>query len=337
MIKADYPVLCGGTFFTLVLLARKPGTSSRGHTNGEKNNFKEKDVLRALAKIAIPELENDISPSGCSEFKSCKKGLLAVGKTNPQYEYCEAFDERVKNQYTSVLDAMKELVEEYISTNSHVQTGCARRLLDLICKDDSIQHNEIFYTNEHGQALKKDALDGAKLDIYLPALLLGIWHFVVVHRENNTLGAATFENWHRRSSSDSRSRWVFISKIGDAYNGEIRILSERPENSVASGPLESSAGDNTSQSGTPDDADIHIPQSGTAEISVPQGCRICLCCKDWQGQVGRALLALDGIYGGCDALDKRTLSTGSCDQFRPDYGKISQYQMSSIIPKIWKK
>ena len=130
---------------------------------------------------------------------------------------------------------------------------------------------------------------------------------------------------------------MFISKIGEDYKGEIRILSKRPENSVDSGPLESSADDNTSQSGTPNDADSHISQIGTAEIAVPQGCSICLCCKDWQGQVVRALLALDGIYGRCDTLDKRTLSTGSCDQFRPDYGKISQYQMSSIIPKIWKK
>lgn len=337
MAEIEYPVLCGGTFFTLVLQARKPGTSSRNHANGKKNNFQEKDLLEALAKIVIPELEKDIPRSSCSEFKSCKKNLFTVAGVDPQSEYCNVFNERVRTQYASVLGTMEEFAEKYISKEDCIQRCCAKRLLDLICKDDSIQQNEIFYVSEHGQALKEAALAGDKLDIYLPALLLGLWHFVVVHREDNTLGVATFENWHKRNSSDSRSRWVFISKIGDTYNGEICILPKRFEDSVDYGPPEFGSDDNISQSGTPDDADNHIPQSGAAEIAVPQECRICVCCKDWQGQVGRALLTFDGIYGGCDALDKRTLSTGGCDQFRPDYGKISQYQISSIIPKIWKK
>lgn len=336
MTESNYPVLCGGTFFVLVLEARKPGTISRNHVYGQKHIFQEKDMLGALAKIVIPELEKNISRSGCSEFKSCKKNLFDVVVINPQSEYYEAFDKHVKTQYTSVLEAMEEFAEKYISAELEVQKRCAKRLLDLICKDKSIQRNEIFYVRERGQSLKEAALAGDALNIYFPALLLGIWHFVVIHRENNALGATTFENWHEsRSNSNPRSKRKFISKIGDEYKGEICIRAERFEDSVDLGPSESGSDDNALQNGTSDVADTLIP---AAEITVPEDCMVCACCKDWDGNIGRALLSFHGIYGACDAHGNRTLSsTHCCDLFRPDCDKISQYQFYAQIPRIWKK
>lgn len=344
MFETDYPVLCGGTFFTLIMEERKPGTSGRSHVSGIKNNFLEKDMLKSLAKIVSPELEKDISASSCSEFKSCKKSFFTVTGINPRSQCCEAFNERVKTQYAAVLDDMEKFVKNYISAESCAQTRCTKRLLDLICKDDSIQENEIFYIDEYGngQALKQIALARDKLDINFPAFLLGIWHFVVVHRADNTIGAATFESWHKReSSANSKSRKVFISTIGDCYNREICIHTspERFEG-VDSGdfdPSESGSDDSASQSGTPNDASIRIPQIEAAEIAYPQECRICCCCKDWLGSLGRACMSLDGRYGECDALGKRTLSTASCDLFRADHGKISQYQVYSHIPRSWKR
>lgn len=51
----DYPVLCGGTFFTLLLLAKKQSPKARERLAGKENEFSEPNILIGLLKVCYPE------------------------------------------------------------------------------------------------------------------------------------------------------------------------------------------------------------------------------------------------------------------------------------------
>lgn len=105
-------VLCGGTFFYLLLQIKKPGASSKEHTYGTSNAFTESDVLSDLVKAVNPDLAKQISKSTTSNYKNCKNQFDSLlGKTVSQNQprlIIEAFDKRVKEEYTSCLADMEK-------------------------------------------------------------------------------------------------------------------------------------------------------------------------------------------------------------------------------------
>ena len=54
-MASEYPRLCGGTFFTLLLQALKQRKKARQHIAGEHDNLSEVDVLLGLIRVAYPE------------------------------------------------------------------------------------------------------------------------------------------------------------------------------------------------------------------------------------------------------------------------------------------
>ena len=50
MVERTHPVLCGGTFLSLVLESRKPSASRRQRTQGQTDAFLESDVFASLIK-----------------------------------------------------------------------------------------------------------------------------------------------------------------------------------------------------------------------------------------------------------------------------------------------
>jgi len=62
-------------------------------------------------------------------------------------------------------------------------------------------------------------------------------------------------------------------------------------------------------------------------FAVPQDCEICLCCKNWEGNVTDAYRSIQGVEGRCIKWNKTILSiSGSnCENFYPDYGRVANY------------
>jgi len=200
-MEESYPRLCGGIFLVLLLQARQSGNSASNYIEGGKDTFVESDVLMALAKIVVPHLQKKKSlPSRCSEFKKCEKDFYAtVGKVSDKY--FSYFSKHIKNQYKLVLTSMEEIVKDYIALDEDSQIDCVKDLLALICQDKSIKDDDIFYVCEHGLPLKRIAISEGKMDVYFPAFLLGIWHYAVVNRPDNTIGQATFKSWHKEKKA----------------------------------------------------------------------------------------------------------------------------------------
>lgn len=201
MTKNENQRLCGGTFFTLLLQARKPRKGVRERFKGASDGLSETATLIALIKVVVPDyMEPMQSMKGTfkgntSDFKSCKISRSTYLPFGDSAEV-SAFDIRVKTEYRKALAAMSGFVSDFIDSGASTKKDerLVKALLELIDVDDEIDDTQLFYINENGSTITKAALRDVS-DICLQSFLLGIWHFVLVERKDNTLGRATYDLW----------------------------------------------------------------------------------------------------------------------------------------------
>ena len=193
--------LCGGTFFTLLLQARKQRMGVREHYKGMSDGMADPILLMALAEIAIPDYRvPDASmmttvKSATSRYKSCQ----ANGGTYFPFadvSVVASFDERVKNDYCRCLSAMNSYVEDYIDVCGETKKDeyLVKALVEVIASDATIDKNQPFYVCEDGSVQTKAQICAAS-ELCLQAFLLGIWHYIILKVQDNKVGADTYNEW----------------------------------------------------------------------------------------------------------------------------------------------
>lgn len=223
MTNNDYPRLCGGTFFILVLQALRQRMKAREHYKGESDGLKDPNVLVGLIKVINPDYQE---PSGdalkgkTNDFKSCKTSTgqyLPFGNTVE----VEEFDSRVQTAYASALGQMDNFVGQFLETGTAVKKDerLVKALIDLIQQDESIDAEEEFYILETGEKIKKAAL-GDLTTVCLPAFLLGVWHYVVVNRKDNQVGKATYNQWCPPAGGGPRA---YTGRMGRSLTQKIMV------------------------------------------------------------------------------------------------------------------
>ena len=108
MLENKESALCGGTFFTLLLQARKQRTAARKNAVGEKDGLNDSEVLEGLIRVAFPDY---ISPAGrsirthTSSYKACR---LSANEYLPfdKEELIHTFDREIKETFFSPLQRM---------------------------------------------------------------------------------------------------------------------------------------------------------------------------------------------------------------------------------------
>lgn len=215
MSMSEYPRLCGGTFFTLLLQARKQRTKAREHRQGERDGLSDTDMLVGLIKVLYPDY-TEPTPSTIGTFKTNTSDFKACRISNGTYlpfEDTAAFDSRVKNRYASPLRGMCDFVDKFIDvgTSAEKDMRLVRALLELIEADQSIDNEQMLYVRKNGSAMIKASLCD-EVSICLPAFLLGVWHFVLVNRKENTVGRATYDMWCPPNGNAERK---YIGNMGD--------------------------------------------------------------------------------------------------------------------------
>lgn len=270
-------VLCGGTFFYLLLQVKKPGASSKEHIYGTSNAFTESGVLSELVKAVNPDLAKPISKSTASNYKNCKNQFDSLlGKSVPQNQLgliIEAFDNRIKDEYTLCLADMEKFVEKYIVSSSFMLCDFVRAILEIIWEDGSIQSSDLFFVCEDGLPLKEKISAGTELNVYLPAFLLGIWHFIVVNRKDNRIGAAILKSWDEpQNEQDSKN--IFKRIIGQGYCNKISI---KFVDNFDRNDCKSSTG--TVSSGDSSDSGLHVvdQEAGSQNNTVAGSMRRLFC------------------------------------------------------------
>ncbi len=223
-MTSNIPRLCGGTFLTLLLQAVKPHNRSHVTINGGRVSLSNANVFRALIRVFDPTsyLPDDKSfNTMTSKYKNCNK----IGDAYFRYEdaaIVTSFDKEVLMNYHVPLYRMKEFVETYIDIDTPAKgTWLVRALLELIMEDSTISNATSFYTGENGSALTKSQYN-AITDIQIESFLLGVWHFIIMNRNDNTVGKETIESWHTLPKEPNAQR-TFTSKIGEQYRSDLNI------------------------------------------------------------------------------------------------------------------
>lgn len=201
MSKNENPCLCGGTFFTQLLNARKQRIGPRQKYNGESDGLSDPNALVALIKVCSPSyteptpLTFPTFKGNTSDFKNCKVSsgtYLPFGDTGE----VRSFDECVRTNYGEALSRMLAFTDTFLDAEKDIKKDeyLAEALIELISEDSSIGSDALFYALENGTAVTKEALT-ASADICLQAFLVGVWHYILLQRPDNKIGRSTIENW----------------------------------------------------------------------------------------------------------------------------------------------
>lgn len=214
-------VLCGGTFLVLLLRTRKQRVAARRNAEGIRDGLSEHEVFEALIKIAFP---NFVAPAGnsfktyTSNYKKCR---LSSNEYLPfeNVELVDNFDNLVRENYLEALARMSNFIKTYLA-DEDLGNWLVKALLEVIESDTSI-NDELFYIEGSNQPYDKKHLLLVE-EVDLPSFLLGIWHFIVKNRPDNSVGAATYELWHQRPEN-SGAKHEFISDIGRNKSRKINV------------------------------------------------------------------------------------------------------------------
>lgn len=235
--------LCGGTFFTLLLQARKQRMGVREHYKGMSDGMADPILLMALAEIAIPDYRvPDASmmttvKSATSRYKSCQ----ANGGTYFPFTdvaVVASFDKRVKNDYSRCLAAMNSYVEDYIDICGKTKKDeyLVKALVEVLESDGTINNDQEFYVCEDGSSLTKKQICNAS-QICLQALLLGVWHYIIQKVQDNKVGADTYNDWCPVRGGAPRD---YTAALGENSTRAITLLYssvQEPDTENASTPI----------------------------------------------------------------------------------------------------
>ena len=194
----EYPRLCGGTFFTLVLQALRQRMNAREHYDGDSDGLSDPEVLVGLIRVINPAYTNP----GKEKLKTIANNFKQGGNSRSVYfpfhddQVINAFDQTVRVNYQTALNGMIGFVNDFLDMSEpvHKDVNLVRAVVDLIQQDQTIEATDEFYVGPNGEKKKKAALGDLK-EVCLPSFLLGVWHYVVVNRKDNNIGKKTYEIW----------------------------------------------------------------------------------------------------------------------------------------------
>ncbi len=232
-MSANYPRLCGGTFFCLMLRAVKNhARSDVTHSHGF-DGYSQRELLRGLLRVlylgdfyrAATTLEAE-----ATRFKHCEN-IFPIEK-------CDSgtlieFDLDVKDGGYRSGKVMSDIVAHFFDDPLSEDNNLARKerlvksILQLIREDESIQNDQEFYVRGYEEPFSKQVLS-VTVDFCFTSFLLGIWHYCMTKARNNVVGKETYQSWFPNGDKE------FVSSIGQAQR-KINLLPEKPKAVISIG------------------------------------------------------------------------------------------------------
>lgn len=243
MNNKKIPYLCGGTFFFLLVQAKKGRTNARERVKGIKNGLKDSDMMENLVQTFtnehIPAWGKSIQKD-TSDFRECRiDGSACIPFNNPSK--VSSYDSEIKEHYNASLSRMINFSDNFLS--NAMATWLGRVLLEVIEKDQGITADARFYAQSDGSCLSKSDLCNAK-SIELQPLLTGILHYILMNRTDNKSGQPTLEAWGTKayraerkpknnfslgSSKQANVLWCMPEQHADNHNDEVSDTNKKTE------------------------------------------------------------------------------------------------------------
>ena len=194
MEQKNIPYLCGGTLLLLLERAKKTSLSARERNQGINDNLSNPEMLKGLITVvtgSCTPVHGDSFKKNTSQYRKCE----ISGNTYIPFNDSDtilAFDRDIKENYADVVRRMIGFTNRFISQKKAERLVC--ELVDVISKDKGISNDEYFYISSDSLAMTKTDL--IKQDYFdLQPFLVGVLHYILLYRQDNTLGKATFDDW----------------------------------------------------------------------------------------------------------------------------------------------
>jgi len=212
--------LCGGTFFTLLLEARKPRFGVREHYMGASDGLSEPNVLMALASVIVQDYQKpsqsmmNTIKGNTSDYKQCKnKGgtYFPFGDINA----LRMFDLKIKQNYGTALNEIAIFCEKFIQVQDSIKKDekLVKALVELISEDETIPDEQKFYVEEDGSYIsKKQLLE--RCYFCFQSFLLGIFHYSIMRQEAANIGRETYDIW---CPPKGRAPRVYDGNVGESW------------------------------------------------------------------------------------------------------------------------
>lgn len=196
--------LTPGIFFNLLLAIRKKPAAN------QESCFK--DLLYIFDR-SVKGLYGNSLKTIASRFRNCDPDLTSDYIRFGDPVAVDAFNDRLKDDYNSVVDEMVKYSDKYLDLQTNGK-WIVRSLLQLIYEDDDIKENTKFLVIPGNVlAYRDDLRDMNTIHVY--NFLLGIWHYIC-SLQNGKCGQETYLALSAYVS-ESRPRNFDKSRIG--FNG----------------------------------------------------------------------------------------------------------------------
>lgn len=235
MAETRTPILCGGTFFTLVLRALQDHTSARNKILENSDGLSQPEVLMGLMLVEDPshKIPNTKQKGVMSSLSTIASNFKACNNINSTYfpffddDISEAFDNRVKENHDAALKDMIKFVDAFI--NKEIKgVKLVSALAELIAKDPTITDDtELYIRVDNTPVRKADMFNESQLNLY--AFLLGTWHFIIMNRPDNRVGIATYKSWHNTDRVELNAQKPFESDLWKNSKLKVNVDTDKPK------------------------------------------------------------------------------------------------------------
>ena len=192
MANRDSMHLCGGIFLVLLLESRGYRRNARMGAGRVADGKSEPAVFEKLIQTVIPDFQKPSSGrtfnTFTSDYKLCRKSDSPTAPlTDPRI--VRNYNAEVINNYSDKLSEFSTFLDTSIDIETNGKWLVAA-LLDLIEADESIPDNAEFFILPNGESVNKDMLSDVE-NYCVPSLLMGVWHYILTHIMDNTVGTST--------------------------------------------------------------------------------------------------------------------------------------------------
>lgn len=193
------PYLCGGVFLTQLMQARKLRAGVRERYAGDSDGLSDPETMLAFIKVMSPDFT---APAGgtfkenTSSYKNCRKNSGTYLPFASGSAEVRTFDECVRGDYATALTRMVSFTDDFleVGTSSKKDEYLVKALVEIIRDDEDMPATAVFYINEDGSPSTKAQLL-AITAVCFQAFLVGVWHYILMNRPDNTLGHSTITDW----------------------------------------------------------------------------------------------------------------------------------------------
>lgn len=198
MPEQSIPYLCGGVFLTHLMEAHPSRNGVREHFMSKRDGLSDPETMLAFIQVMSPDFT---APAGgtfkenTSAYKNCRKECGTYLPFGEGAAEVHAFDECVHNDYQTALSRMAAFADGFldVDTTSKKDERLVKTLVEII-RDDDIPDTDMFYINQDGSPSTRERLLAAT-EICFQSFLVGVWHYILLHRQVNTLGRSTIIGW----------------------------------------------------------------------------------------------------------------------------------------------